>query len=1055
MLFMLLLWTGMPATFVSAQTLDVEGVVSDEAGEPCIGASVLVKGTQTRVATDIDGKFHLSGLSSANVLVISYIGMETQEVNVRPKMNVTLISNLKELEEVMVVAFGEQKRASFTGSAAIISTEQLEQRQATNVIDALKGQVAGMQISSGSGAPESTPELRVRGFSSLKAGNAPLIVLDGVPYDGGWNDINPSDVESVTVLKDASSNALYGARGANGIIMITTKKTKAGNATVTLDAKWGANSNAARQYDIVNDPGQYYEMQYRALYNYYTRKQGYTNYQAHKTANETLGDSHTNGGLGYMIYTVPQGEYLIGENGRLNPNASLGNRVYSNGQVYTICPDDWVDEAYRTALRQEYNVNVNGGSNDLQYYASVGYLSNEGIVIGSDYERYTARFKANYQAKRWLRTGGNVGYTHATSNSVADDYNGLFYVLNNMAPIYPLYLRDGNGNILTDTHGALMDYGDGMNGGLNRPFLSLNNPIKDNELNTENRINNTFTLQGFADIMPLNGLKITVNGNVMHSSERYTSSSQPYYGYGAQMPSSIYKQDNNVLSYNLQQLINYSRSFGKHNASLLLGHENYVWKSDYLYGQRDYMFSYEDNQELAGAVKVTTTNSYINEYQTEGYFLRALYDYDGKYFGNISYRRDASTRFHPDHRWGNFYSLGAAWIITKEQWMPSLKWMNQLKLKASYGVQGNDAIGDYLYLSTYKIGLSANGDVALSPSDSNNTPDITWEKNGSLNIGLEFELFNSRLTGSMDYFYRKTTDMLSWVYLPLSMSSSGYSSNIGDMVNKGIELTLNGTVLRTRDFRWDLNLNLTHYKNEIVRLSKDDCASSLEGHRGYTNGNYFNGEGLPIYTYRIKKYAGVSDEGLSQWYYTDENGQLKTTTTYSEGDYYNGGTALPDVYGGFGTSLSWKGLDLSIGFVYSIGGKIYDNGYAATMNNPTAGMTGFAFHKDLLNAWSETNPNSNIPRLQYNDLNTNAYSDRFLTDASYLSLQNINLGYVLPAKWSRKFRMSKIRFYAVCDNVYLWSKRRGLDPRTGFTGSSSSTSYSPMRTFSGGVSIHF
>lgn len=1053
MLFMLLLLAGVP--FVGAQTLNVDGVVQDEAGEPCIGASVLVKGTQMRVATDIDGKFKLSSLSSSDVLVVSYIGMQTQEVKVRPRLHIILHSNLKELDEVMIVAFGEQKRAAFTGSAAVVGSEQLEQRQATNVLEALKGQVAGMQITSSSGSPSSTPNLRVRGFTSLKAGNAPLIVLDGVPYDGSWNDINPSDVESVTVLKDASSNALYGARGANGIIMITTKRAKAGNATVTLDAKWGANSNGAQRYDCIDDPPQYYETHYKALYNYYTRKQGYTNFQAHKTANELMGASSTNGGLGYLIYAVPQGQYLIGENGRLNPNATLGNRVYNNGQVYTIMPDDWIDEAYRTGLRQEYNVNVNGGNNELQYYASVGYLNNEGIVTGSDYERYTARFKATYQAKRWLRTGGNVNFTHAVTNTVSTGDTGLFYVLNTIAPVYPLYLRDGYGNIMTDSHGKLMDYGDGSNGGLDRPLLKQNNPLKDNELGTSNYVKNSYNLQGFADITPIEGLKITLNGNVMHSSQRYTSVVQSYYGYASLIPSQVYKEDHNLLSYNLQQLVNYSRNFGHHNASLLLGHENYDYTSDYLYGTRSYMFSTEGNQELAGAVKVKDANSYVTKYNTEGYFLRALYDYDGKYYANVSYRRDASSRFHPDHRWGNFYSVGAAWILSKEKWMEPVKWVDILKLKASYGQQGNDDIGDFNYIMTYNINMSSDGGVALTPSSGNANPNITWETNGSLNVGVDFELFKGRLTGSIDYFYRKTTDMLSLVYLPLSMSSSGYYSNIGDVVNKGVEITLNGTAIRTSNFSWDLNLNLTHYKNEIARLSEDDCAAELDGHRGYTNGSYFNGEGLPMYTYRLKKYAGVSAEGESQWYYTDANGQLQKTTTWSNGDFYACGSAIPDVYGGFGTSLSWKGLDLSVGFVYSIGGVIYDNNYASLMSNPTSGATGTAMHKDMLNAWSETNVTSDIPRLQYADAYSAYPSDRFLTNASYLALQNINLGYVLPSKWTRKLKMSKVRFYAVCDNVHFWSKRKGLDPRTTYTGSGSRTAYSAMRSISGGVSVHF
>ena len=335
----------------------------------------MVKDTQNGQITNLEGKFSFANLKKTDVLVISFVGMKKTEVAVKPQMTVTLHADSEQLDEVLVVAFGEQKRSSFTGSASVIKSEALEKKQVTNVISGLQGQVAGLQMVQSSGAPNATPTLRIRGFSSINAGSDPLIIVDGAPYDGGWNNLNPNDVENVTVLKDAASNALYGARSANGVVMITTKKGKAGKASITLDAKWGGNSNAQVEYDFIEDPRAYYEMHYKALYNHYVRDNGASALQAHQQPNATLYESAATGGLGYIGYSVPDGEYLIGTNGKMNPNATLGNRYYYDGQVYTIIPESWKDATYRTGLRQEYNLNLTGGDEKFTFYASLGYLS--------------------------------------------------------------------------------------------------------------------------------------------------------------------------------------------------------------------------------------------------------------------------------------------------------------------------------------------------------------------------------------------------------------------------------------------------------------------------------------------------------------------------------------------------------------------------------------------------------------------------------------------------------------------------------------------------------
>lgn len=1058
-LFLFMLCFCLVQTF--AQNVNVTGLVLDDTDEPIIGASVLVKGTKQGAVTDMDGKFNLKGLKQSDKLVISYIGMEKMEVGVKPQLTIRMKSASEQLDEVMVVAFGQQKKSSFTGSAAVLKSETLEKRQLTNVISGLQGEVAGVQMTNASGSPTSTPSMIIRGVSSINAGTSPLIIVDGSPYEGGWNNLNPNDVESVTVLKDAASNALYGARGANGVIMITTKKGKTEKATVTLDAKWGVNSRATQKYDYIKDPGEYYEMYYKALYNYNVRDKSLSAYDAHVAANNQMTKSPSQGGLGYAVYAVPDGEYLIGTNGKLNPHATLGNRVYYEGQYYTILPDSWMDEAFRNSLRQEYNLSLSGGSNKLSFYGSLGYLQNNGIVYNSDFERYTARFKADYQAKDWLKVGANMGFTHTDQDDVGTGSNSLFSLATGMAPIYSVYMRDGEGNIMTDEHGKMYDYGTGENGGMTRPatLSPMINPLQTNELNTNATSANIVTLTGYTDITPLPGLKLTLNGSVTNNEWKTTTTTQPFYGTSASTYPGGYVSKTAYQTYtvNFQQILNYTVQLGKHNLSLMAGHENYKYNYNYVWGSKSNMFSYFTNKELDGAVKMEQTGSTTSRYNTEGYFTRGMYNYDEKYFLSVSYRRDASSRFHPDHRWGNFYSFGGAWIINKEKWF-DVSWIDVLKLKASWGQQGNDAIGNYRYTDTYSVD-NFNGEVAFTQSSVGN-PEITWETNSNFNTGIDFELFKGRLTGSIEYFRRKTTDMLCYVYVPLSSGYFGSYDNVGDMLNTGVEIDLHYNVIRTKDFNWTINFNGTHFKNKVLMLNEDNRGADLDGHKGYVNGNYYTGEGLSLHTWRLKKYAGVSETGESQWYVRDSStGELTTTTSASKASYFNCGTSDPDFYGGLSTSLSYKGIDLSVKLNYVIGGMALDNGYKALMGNPKLSNIGGGFHKDLYNAWSETNTSSDIPRFQYAvkeiDDDANYLSDRFLTNASSLTLQAINIGYTLPVRWISKLGLSKVRVYASGENLYYWSKRKGFDPRGSFWGATSTTGYSETRTITGGVNIQF
>lgn len=1043
-----------------AQTAVTGTVVSQEDGQPIIGATVRVVGASAGAVTDADGKFSISMPAGHNKLKVTYVGMVDQDVTVKGNsVRVVLVPDQTNLDEVMVVAYGTAKKSAFTGSAAVVKSDDIAKISSSNAMSALSGKVSGVQINSATGAPgQESFSIRIRGISSINAGNDPLIIVDGAPYNGDINNLNQNDIASMTVLKDAASAALYGARGANGVVIITTKNGREGTSSITVDAKWGANTRGVEFYNTVESPAGYYEAYYQSLKNYRTSL-GDDAATAHRWA---LNNMFSGGyDLGYNVYTVPEGQDFIGPNGKLNPNATLGRVINVNGTEYLLYPDSWRDAAYQTGVRQEYNVTATGSNDKGSFYGSAGYLKNEGISIGSDYERFTGRLKADYQLRSWLKLSGNFNYAHYKANSLADDGGstvGNVFMVKNMAPIYPLYIRDAAGNILQDskTGLAMYDWGDGTVTGLTRPTMTGSNPIFANYFDKNQNEGNSLDATGTAEIRFLEDFKFTSANTVMLDETRFTYTNNPYYGQFAANNGSVQKAHVRTWAYNYQQLLNWHHLFDKHDVEVMLGHEYYRTRYYYLTASKNNMFSVF-NDELAGAVNTGTMNSYTTDYNVEGWFGRVQYNYDNKYFGSLSCRRDASSRFHPDHRWGNFWSLGGAWIISKEKWF-NAPWVDELKFKASYGEQGNDNIGSYLYTDTYSIVPSGDG-AGVKPSSTKGNETITWEKNGNFNTGFEFSFFRGRLAGSIEYFYRRTSDMLAFFALPASSGWSGYYDNVGNMQNMGAEVELDGTLIRTKDFEWGLNLNFTAYKNEITSIAEKNKTQTVEGSEGYASGSYFYGEGESLYTFYMPKYAGVDENGKSMFYKDklDENGNIigrETTTTPGEATYYLCGTALPWAYGGFGTRFSYKGFDLAVDFNYQLGGQIYDSDYAGMMGITSSGR-GSAIHADLLNSWTEENPNTNIPKLIIDDTSTTTTSDRFLIGASYLSLQNLNFGYTFPTKMTSKVGIGKLRVYLTATNLWLWSKRQGLDPRQSITGGASSAYYSAMRTISGGISVTF
>lgn len=1060
--------TATMATDQQQTGITASGLVVDENGEPLIGVSVLEQGTSNGTITDVNGRFSLR-VKAGSTLAFSYVGYEAKTAKAGRDMTVRMSSDNLTLNDVVVVAFGKMKREAFTGSAGVMKDDDLKQLQVTNPAQALAGHVAGVQINNSSSQLGSSPQITIRGIGSISSDTQPLIVVDGMPYDGDLNTLNSNDIESMTVLKDAASNALYGARGANGVIMITTKTGALGKTHITFDAKWGWNSNGLKDYKKLN-ARQFYETYYKMLYNYYVSDENkggaMSPEDANRQANADIIDPNSGNGPGYMVYTVPNGENFIGLDGRMNPNATLGTLYTYGGKQLWLQPDDWKKEGLRTGFRHEYNLSVSGATEKLNYFASLGYLNQDGIQVGSNEDRITSRIKLSVQATNWLRLGGNVDYTRYKYAQTSEGTIGtgtIWSTIKTQAPIYPVYFRDANHNIMIDQWGEQM-YDFARQYDLNRAGGVGGNCIFGNKYESNRSTVNDFSVKGFADFRILPELTLTLNGNLYHHGydgkyisspfvDKYTDSSNNGY---------ISISDGKIFSYNVQQLLNYNKTFGKHTVSALLGHEYYNYKYTYR-GMSGHNFGIDGATEIDQLLVKDYPSSSSSRYNNEGYFFRGMYDYDNTYYASVSYRRDASSRFDKDHRWGDFWSAGAAWVMSKENWF-HVNWIDELKLKFSVGSQGNDNIGNFLYADTYNI--VNNDDQPGYQWRQKGTRDITWETNTNWNAGVEFSLLKNRLSGSIDFFYRKTSDMLFALATPPTIGYTSHYVNLGDMRNQGVEIVLNGTPVLNKDWRWDVNFNITHVKNKVLALPEEVKTTVVEGHHGYVNHDtsfaekywYFVGEDLPLYTWHMPKYAGVDHETGEALYYmdeVDENGNVTgrtTTKDWNKATDYLCGDAMPAFTGGIGTTLTYRGFDFSMNFNFQLGGKAYDYVYATLMHSGAPTATNWS--EDILDSWSLTNKGSDIPRLQANETNSqNGRSDRFLKTASYLNCQSLNFGYTLPRNIVQMLTLESARVYFSAQNLFYISARQGFDPRYNIAGYTNPELYSPMRTCSFGIQI--
>ena len=1050
----------------SAQNITVKGTVKDTAGEGIVGANIILKGNRTvYTMTDLNGAFSLS-VPSNGVLEVLCMGYQGQEVSVngRANLEIVLLDDSQLLDETIVVAYGTATKSSFTGSAAMVDSETISKKLSSKVTSALAGTTPGVQIISSSGDPtDGAPTIRIRGIGSMSASSSPLIIVDGVPYEGAISDINPNDVESMSVLKDASASAIYGHRGANGVIIITTKKGQSGEATVRFDARFGSNSRLIPQYDVISDPAEYYETYYKLMYNRYLYS-GHTVAESYAYADNNLFNEN-NGGLGYQVYTVPDGQKLIGTNFKINPNAKLG---YSDGEYY-YQPDDWYNETFHNSFRQEYNVSASGASDRFNYYAGVSYLNDGGIVYNSGYQRYTARLNAEYQIKDWIRFVTNMSYSYSDSDNVSSGSWGssgnAFYIANNIGPIYPLYVRkvDEQGNPYLYKESDRQIY-DSNNTNFKRPNF-VGNAIRDLYNDVKKSYADVLVGKWGLILTPVKGLTLNANVGITSDNTRYNYLYSQF-GSSSDVDGAASVRHIRMFTVNQQYIANYKFDIAELNhIDLMAGYEQYTRKYQRVDGYNDHLFNpLVGELNNADGTDNKTAESYTNMYMTQGFLARAQYDYDGRIFASASFRRDASSKFAPGHRWGNFGSVGGAWLISKESWFKA-PWVNMLKLKASYGVQGNDGLDGY-YPWSDQYGHSYDGtnySIAMTYKGNEN---LTWETSMSFNTGFDFELFNGKLNGTIEYFNRDTKDLLYSKNVPYSSGNpTGVMPvNVGSIRNRGFEVSLDGNIINTRNVNWNWNVNLSNYTNTI--LSLDDSVSE----KGIRGSNYIYKVGGSLYDAYMYKYAGVDKETGQALYWKhidevkDENGNVttaasdETTAVFSDATRYELGSVLPKLYGGFGTSLNAYGVDFSIQCSFQLGGKYYDGNYQQLMW--TQASAGQAWHKDILNAWTPENTNTNIPRMDGDTQVAQSAVDRFFVSSNYLSINNVTLGYTFPAKWTQKIKIASLRLYVAGENLAVLAARKGLDPRNAFglgsfTMAQGSSSYGAMRTITGGITLTF
>lgn len=1044
-----------PAT---AQNATVSGSVKDTGGAAIVGAHVLVEGTTSGVSTDAQGNFTLPDVAPDATLVVSFIGYKNARIAVenRTYLDITLEEESEQIEDVMVVAYGTAKKESFTGSASVVKGEELQKRVVGNITKSFEGTVAGVQVTSGGGQPGEGASITIRGIGSINAAATPLYVVDGIPYDGSLSSINPSDIESLTVLKDASAGALYGARGANGVVIITTKKGSHSRARISYKGNVGIASRALPRYNLVGMED-YIEMSYEALRNSAQYGTGMDFEGASRYAAANLGQQI--GGLKNPEYYNPYKNYtwetLIDQStGKIHPDAKAAWN------------ENWMDEiSNNSAVRTEHIVSVSGGTERTNYLVSMGYYMEEGILQNTDFDRYTGRVNVDTQAKEWFKIGMNANFAHSEADYLSftdTSTSNVWYTAQFMAPVYPVYLKDMEGNDVLDENGRRQyEYGDeDDNGYANRPSAQGFNSKAELYNNKSYYSRNSLSSRTYATFGTVNeeallyGLKFTMNLGVDYTDYQGTIVYDKYHGNAKDQGGRISKTNTRTMSYTFNQLATYDRNFGDHSINLLLGHEYYRYKYNYANGEKTGIV--EGIDELAPAVTTTGNDTYSHNYAIESYLSRLNYGYKNRYYLDASWRTDGSSRFLD--KWGHFWSVGASWRLSEEPFMEATRsWLDNLTLKVAYGVQGNDNLGTYYaYQSLYDYTWPNATDAGAFAARLGNAS-VTWEKSGNLNTGFEAALLGNRLNVSVEYYNRTTRDMLLQKPMALSTGFTGFDTNVGSMRNQGLEISLRGTIFDRPNFRWDATLMGAFNRNKVLSLTG--------GQNVISSGIAVIEVGKPIYTFYLPKTAGVDPATGKQLYYAywtqsiNDEGELTNVrcdeyitddvSMASLSKYYHE-SREPKLYGSIGSSFTiFKNIDVSFLTTYSIGGWVYDGLYNSSMYVMYAGNN---WHENAKRRWQKPGDRTDVLMLEVGG--SYATSDNSLIDASYFAIKNITVGYTLPKRWTKKLDIESLRIYATLDNIAMFTHMDGMDPQYNFTGSVA-YSYTPARVIAFGLDLNF
>ena len=930
--------------------------------------------------------------------MISYIGMKTQEVSIRANMKVSMKPDTEVLDEVVVTGYGVQRKASFTGAAAVVGKDVLAKKTDANFVKALEGAVPGIQMNNSTSMPGIWGSIYVRGRGSLNSGTQPLYVIDGMPVDSDTDDnsltystnntidpmssLNPADIESITVLKDAAATAIYGSRAANGVIVVTTKKGAEGKFNINLDIKQGFVTTANNNMDFANA-----QQTMKLFTDGYTAAQG--------------GDWQEN-------YNYLADDYF----------------GWDRKSSY-----DWMDAISRKGYYQDYNWNMQGRTGSTGYYVGLGYLNTEGLIIGSDLERFSGRLNLDTKFK-WATLGVNSSYSYTTQNGFSLSTAGsmsspLTAAVSSQTPMDPFYDSEGNyANINNYNPLALMDE---KTGELNQSNTQMVN------------LNPYFQIDFGKGIYAKTTLGVNINElrQYQYWSALYNPQAQDYNGLGQQ-----YNSKSTVVTWN--NIIGWNYKFAdKHDISLMLGQE--MQKKSYFYeyyAKSDFPFAASGMRDLTTAGTDQGNEYYKQEARLASYFADVHYSYADKYYLSGSFRRDGSSVFGTDNRWGNFWSVGGKWRISGEEFLSENEIITNATLRASYGTVGNQDISWYAARGFYSSGYNYNQMPGMRPTSIPN-PELTWEVSKKFDIGFDLS-FLQRIHLTFDFYNEETSDALFEIPLSMTTGISKTYQNIGSIRNRGIEFSINTSIIQNNDLNWNFFANLTWNKNEVIKLSTDD---PLE----YTY--QIIEQGHPYSQFYMKEYVGIDHEtGKPLWYLNKEGDE--TTSDYNAAAKRYVGDADPKVLGGFGTNLTWKGVDFNLNFNYRLGGKVYNSGAAFT-------GFGMAFRTPLedvaLNSWTPENKNAKYPQYIYRDPNNaTATSSRYLYSGNYLRISNVTLGYTLPKTWTQKAFIQKLRAYVSVDNLYTFTASDfvGYNPETSANGVIA-WQYPATCTFIGGIQLTF